>query len=92
MNKDVRLNQKAFAQVVECLMPRFVKFTVVKDETFGRVSRSITLTKEGTEMIARYAEAMASIRKPTKRKIQAFCDLVTLQALDYLGQTGRISD
>jgi aminoglycoside phosphotransferase (APT) family kinase protein len=92
MNKNVRLNQKALAKVVENLMPRFVKFTVVKDETFGRVSRSITLTKEGTAMVTRYAEAMSCIRNPTKRKIEMFADLVTLQALDYLRQNGCIPD
>lgn len=92
MRKDIRLNQKALAKVVENLMPRFVKFTLVKDEAFGRVSRSITLTKEGTKMIAAYAEAMAAIRNPTKRKIQMFNDLVTLQAFDYLREQGRLSD
>jgi hypothetical protein len=92
MNKNIRLNQKALAKVVENLIPRFVKFTLVKDEKFGRVSRSIILTKEGTEMVAGYAEAMACIRNPTKRKMQMFADLVTLQALDYLRQDGRIPD
>ena len=91
MNKETQLNQKATAQVVDDLIrAKLVKFTLVKDESGGRISRHVTFTKEGTEMIAGYVEGFKVLRNPTKRKVDAFNDFLSLQALNYLRQTGEL--
>jgi hypothetical protein len=88
MNKETKLNQKATAQVVDDLIrAKLVKFTIVKDEGRGLVSRHVTFTEEGTKMIAAYVKGFKVLRNPTKRKVEAFNDFLSLQALSYLRQT-----
>jgi hypothetical protein len=91
MNKETKLNQKVAAQVVDDLIrAKMVKFTIVKDEGRGLVSRHVTFTKDGTEMIAGYVKGFKVLRNPTKRKVEAFNDFLSLQALGYLRHTGEL--
>jgi hypothetical protein len=89
MNKNIRLNQKAAIQVLDDLIQAgFIKRTILKDRPLSLKSLHTAWTKDGTDMVASYANAFRAIRKPTKRNIDAFNYILTTRAIHYMREVG----
>ena len=71
---------------------RFAKGWGTQDGAFGLKSRAIAWSKDGTELIACYANALRTIRNPTKRKVEMFNALLVTEAIGYMRERGWIID
>lgn len=91
-SKELRLNHKAYMEVTDDLIrARFIKRRVLMDRKIeGTFDLHFSWTRDGTNIIANYAEVLVSVRNPTKRKIQALNALLVTQGIAFLRQTGRL--
>lgn len=90
MDKNVKLSRKATISVVEHLMTAgFIKRSL-RDEgaVAGGGRLTVDWTQKGARLIVRYAEALYSIGTPSKRKIEAFHDLLARSAVNFADRYG----